>query len=386
MGKKIILYLCDEVHMGGGEHSLSLTLCNLYKRSDYTPVCICKSDGEFPTLLKKSNIAVKYVQFPKILNKSPIKMLGNLFNMVESILKIKGLVRLYKPVLLHSNTPRMHILTSLTGWLLKIPVVCHLRFIPVRNKIEPWFIRVFFKITKPNIIAISKTIVRAYNLKGYNRLRIINNGFIIPIITESDTEKIKKRWNMKDGSMILLNMGRLEPWKGQIYVLKAFKEFIKYYSNSYLLIVGENLFSPDNSYKKEIYQTVKNYKLSSNVILTGHVPDPHCYIAASDILIHSTVTPEPFGRVIVEAMALKKPVIASHIGGPTEIIVHKENGLLCDVKNTKELLSLIKLLTEDENLYRSLSDNGYNTVLKNYTLEKHIKHITNFYDSICEKY
>ncbi len=381
--KKNILYFSGAVDMGGAEHSISLLMrfLDIYK---YKPILICKEDGELPRKLRKYDITIKYVKLFKLLSKNPFRLLINIFGLFISLIKIKLLIKDFDPVIMHSNSSRMHILVALAGRVFNVPAVCHLREVPL-NAIQSFFIRIFFYFTNPFIIASSMTLVKAYNLKNYKRVRIIPNGFIIPLVSKDAKTRLIRRWKIQEDYKIFINIGRLEPKKGQIYVLKAFKEFIKSNPKIYLFIVGGNLFSMDNSYKNKIFSMAKIPELINNVVTTDHVTNPNDYIAISDVLIQSSIKQEAFGRVIVEAMALKKPVISSNIGGPTEIISHGFNGLLCDIRNTSEFIKYMELLINDIELYKRISINGFETVKKKYLIENHTENVMSYYDFIVNK-
>ena len=85
--------------------------------------------------------------------------------------------------------------------------------------------------------------------------------------------------------------------------------------------------------KKNIRKKVKNDNLEKCFEFTGHITNVNDYINQSTIIVHTSIEPEPFGMVIIEAMALEKPVIATSIGGPLEIISNEVDGFLVPPEN-----------------------------------------------------
>lgn len=387
MSKYTILFFSEVPEMGGAEHSIFLLLTHLDK-SQYTPILICNREGEFPSRLKEKGVPVKYVYFSKLFNKNPLQLLVNLIGIVCSLSKIMKLCNSFRPALIHSNTSRMHILTSLAGRLFRVPVLCHVRWIPVDNTFEISIVKFILKLTKPYVIAISKTVVEAYGLQNNNQMRIIYNGFIIPRINQEKVRETIKVWQIPNDSQILLALGRLEEWKGQDYVIRAFHAYLKQTGkkNIFLFIVGDNLVVPENKYKEYLHALTKELHLSKRIIFTGHVLNPHDYIAASRLVFHSSITPEPFGRVVVEAMMLGKPVIASNIGGPTEVITHGKNGYLCNFKNIESIVTSINHILSDDAHYNEVSKNALTYAQEHFHIDKHISHVTRFYnDILCAK-
>lgn len=93
----------------------------------------------------------------------------------------------------------------------------------------------------------------------------------------------------------------------------------------------------------------------------GHVSDPTPFLTDADIAVHCSRTTEPFGQVIVEAMAAGCAVIAAAAGGPLEIVTDGVDGLLVDPTDTAELAAALDRLIDDQSLRTELSDRGRST-------------------------
>jgi glycosyltransferase involved in cell wall biosynthesis len=121
-------------------------------------------------------------------------------------------------------------------------------------------------------------------------------------------------------------VGRLAPWKGQHVFLAAFARAFPT-GDHRAVVVGGALFH-DQGYEAELRALAATLGLDTRVELRGHCDDVGAELARLDVFVHASVTPEPFGRVIVEAMAAGLPVIASRAGGPMEIVDDGRTGLL----------------------------------------------------------
>ena len=106
------------------------------------------------------------------------------------------------------------------------------------------------------------------------------------------------------------------------------------------------------------------------------------YIKIANSIVHTSIKPEPFGRVIIEGMAFKKTVIATKSGGVLDIIEHKNNGLLYEPGNSKELADCINLLYSNNELNKKLSINGHNSVVKKFNSQIYNKKIEKIYSTI----
>lgn len=379
--KPRVLYFNEVSKMGGAEHSLNLLLQNL---SNFEPHLVTGSKGELTDRLDKAGITYSLFNFPKLISKNPLTYFLNLFLIPLSIIKVTQLIRHIKPVILHTNTSRMHIIVSVVGRILRIPTVCHMRWIPIHSKLEVRFVSSFIKVFRPYTISISNIVSTTYHLDKYSKNQTISNGVICPQVNSDKVKTIRQQHNINNTSKVLLSIGRIEPWKGQLFVLHAVSLIKNKYPNIVLLIVGDESFSGEANYKEVLTNYVETHNLTRNVIFTGHVTNPYDYMATADIIYHSSITPEPFGRVVVEAMALKKPIIASSTGGPTEIIQNGYDGILCDFKDVQKVAEHTFHLLEDSQYYQQIVKNAFQSVCDKYTIDTHSKKIEDFYWQILD--
>ena len=105
-------------------------------------------------------------------------------------------------------------------------------------------------------------------------------------------------------------------------------------------------------------------------------------MSASNLVVHSAIEPEPFGRVIAESMFAGTPVIASQAGGVTEIIEHRVTGLLVNPKNTTELCNAMLELINSDELTSSISRSAKQYVCRQFSIENHIEKIQELYVKI----
>src|SRR6266404_5373723 len=122
-------------------------------------------------------------------------------------------------------------------------------------------------------------------------------------------------------------IGMLLPWKGQTVFLRAAARVLERFPHACVLVVGGPP-SGGEGYARELRNLARELGIGDRVIFTGLRSDVADILPVLDIVVHASVDPEPFGRVIIEAMALRRPVVASRAGGPTEIIEDGKTGLL----------------------------------------------------------
>ncbi|MFX1577988.1 MAG: glycosyltransferase family 4 protein, partial [Promethearchaeota archaeon] len=170
--------------------------------------------------------------------------------------------------------------------------------------------------------------------------------------------------SQKDNHEILF-AGYLYKLKGLEYLVKAIPIVAKNHKDVKLRIVGNG---PD---KSRLTKLAKTLKIEDKVIFEGlvsHTQMPK-YYQGCDIFCFPTLG-EPFGKAIIEAMACAKPVIASNIGGPAEIIQNEKTGLLVPPAKPKILATKITELLDDEKKTEQMGANARKTAIKRYSWEK----------------
>ncbi len=138
-------------------------------------------------------------------------------------------------------------------------------------------------------------------------------------------------------------IGNIKPWKGQKTVIEAVALLVENYPKLRCMIVG-SAAKGSNGYLDELKSLVIQNSLQDNVSFTGYRSDATSIISNLDVVVHASIDPEPFGRVIVEGMALGKPVIATNMGGPTELIKSGDTGILVPPNDPIQLADAIDQL------------------------------------------
>lgn len=164
-----------------------------------------------------------------------------------------------------------------------------------------------------------------------------------------DGSAVRQEFGIQTGTPLLAIISRLFYWKGHIELLKALAQVRERVPNVKLLLVGEDdprAHPGHGSFLQELKVLTHELDLEQNVIFTGFRADIPRILAACDIFAMPSFE-EPFGMVYLEAMAMKKPVIALHSGGVPEVVDHGRAGLLSKPKDVDELAGNILTLLRD---------------------------------------
>ncbi len=129
--------------------------------------------------------------------------------------------------------------------------------------------------------------------------------------------------------LLITNVGRIVPWKGQDVFLRAFAAIASDHPEARALVVGgAGDKSVGRAYESDLRRLASDMNLGDRVIFTGHRSDIDDVMAASDVIVHSSSEAEPLGRVVMEAIALARPVIATGAGGVPEMVEDGVTGSL----------------------------------------------------------
>jgi glycosyltransferase involved in cell wall biosynthesis len=188
---------------------------------------------------------------------------------------------------------------------------------------------------------------------------------------DSDEKKLLKKWDIEKDKKILLLPGRLTPWKGQEMFIEAINLVNTElgYEAFYVVVLGSD--QGRDLYKKKLIRLSEQYRMTKQIRFIDHCKDMALAYKVSDIVVSTSIEPEAFGRVAVEAQSMEKPIIASNIGGSNETIIDEKTGFLFETGNAKSLSQkILKTLSLDETSLKSIGIEGRKNIIQKFNVEK----------------
>jgi len=187
----------------------------------------------------------------------------------------------------------------------------------------------------------------------------------------TDEKKLLSNWGIVKDKPLILLPGRLTFWKGQEMFIEALnfvnQELPKNSFNA--IILGSD--QGRNVYKKKLIRLIEQHRLNNQVKIIDRLELMPLAYKISDIVISASIEPEAFGRVSVESQSMKKPIIASNIGGSNETIIKNKTGFLFQAGNPKDLSqTIIHVLSLDESTLKSVGIEGRKNVVKKFNIDK----------------
>jgi glycosyltransferase involved in cell wall biosynthesis len=189
---------------------------------------------------------------------------------------------------------------------------------------------------------------------------------------------LRQELGLNDEAQLFGIFGRIIAWKGIVEFVHAAALVIQSTANTKAFIVGD-CSDGDSGYFKVVNELIAEYGLEEKIILTGYRTDVPALMQLMDVIVHASISPEPFGMVLIEAMAMKKPVVATRMGGPLDIMLDERTGFLVSPGNTKEMADAIERLLADKELASDMGRNGKKRVIDMFTKERYARQVEDVY-------
>ena len=381
-----ILFIHQSAELYGSDKTLLLLLKHI-NRTKFFPVVILPNEGPLKIELEKENIKVVIAPVLKLYRKMFTPK--NIFNFIKDIKK--GISTLYKLNekhhfdIVYSNT-----LAVLLGMVFakkrKIKHLWHVHEIIDHPKIIasifPKLLLHYSDLVVCNSFATEKNLIDKVP-KLTSKSIVIYNGIEqnIPVITLG----CKADFGFKETDLIVTLVGRISRLKGHKLLLDVFTNYLMHYENIKLLFVGSPVEGQEY-YLGEIKNSIIINELEKRVKIVPFTNNLNAIWSITDIAVMPSTEAESFGLVAAEAMLAKTPVIASNLGGLSEIVVNNETGYLFDPKNKLDLFKAISELIENPSLRTEFGENGYERVIKEFSIEKHVKQFEAVFQNLQENF
>lgn len=359
--KKNLIFFTETIGIGGAEVYLQVLALGLNKEQFDIRVAIPKNKGTevFVNELRSKGIRVDYIRR---------------YNIHNNYLYFKK----NKPDLIHFNVPfpsfyccTTAILAGLFYSKSKLYVTEHL--VPLEYRPNPFFrsiINLIYRKLNSSITVSNKNkeaLIKNFDLPE-SKIKVIYNCVNIDSIVKYNREIAKdlnEKFSINDSAIVFGTVGRLHKQKGHQYLIDASKNVIEKVPNSVFLLVGTG------SEKYQLIQKIEENNISDHFRIVGYQENLPEILALIDIFVLPSIS-EGFPFSILEAMAARKPVIATNVGGVPEIITNNVNGILVEPMDSDALAKAMILLAKDKKKRDQIAELGQKKIMENFSLEKMI--------------
>ena len=188
-------------------------------------------------------------------------------------------------------------------------------------------------------------------------------------------DEIRKKFNIPLHFKVIGTIGRLNEQKAQIFIIESASQILKVFPDTIFMIVG------DGPLKQSLQEKVVAAKLENNFLFTGIYKNIPEILAAMDIFILPSLA-EGLPMALLEAMAAKKPIIASKVGSIPQLIIPDETGLLIEPRDVPSLENSIIGLLNDKDKAGKLAENGYMTIVNKFSSKVMTRKYIDVYDTL----
>jgi len=373
--KPRILFVSAEGSVGGAETSLLLLVKCL---RNYCSISVaCPSKGRLGETMSQMGVDCHLLPTQKTRScLSPTWF----FRYVIANYRLIKLICIVKPDIVHANSIYALIFSAMPAIVTRRKLILHARDM-VRSRCTTWLC----SWCCDRIIAISNAVRNHLIRTGVaaSKIEVVYNGVEISSSVKAigsdnafDSCAARRR-----GGITFANIGQFVPWKKQMLFLQAAHEITDRLPHAKFILVGDDLFGRNSDCKDRLLNYLKRLDLPERFVHIGWQEDMTKVWENVDCLVH-TADREPFGRIIIEAMAARVPVIAVDSAGPSEIISDGITGLLIRAADSKQLQDAMLRMASEPNLRSTLADAAYERVRSVYTVDNTAQRIRDIYENI----
>jgi len=395
MKPRRVLYLEPSGLVTGGAIAL-LRLVEAMDRRRFRPLVVLGSDGPLAVRFRKvPGCRVLVRPFPVGLGRITRfnVMSGGILqapNWLRYGLSLRALARRWKPDVVHANGLKMQLLSILVGRATTRLLVWHLRdlvappYMPRRTALlVRWLVGRIPQLavcnseaTKRSVLGMTEAGVGACGAgAAWRHVKVLPDGIAVDWLGEAMAPQRRGRHGLR-----VVMLGRIARWKGQDVFVRVAARLCEHDPTTTFLVAGSATTEADGAFERDLRAQVDRAGLSDRIRFLGLVDDVPDLLRSVDLAVHCSTSPEPFGQVILEAMAASVPVVATSLGGPAEIITDGVDGRLVASGDDEALARVLAELLRDGRLRRRLAARGLETVRNRFGIQQTAGRVTEFYE------
>ena len=388
MRAKRILYVDSNVDgtVGGAYFSL-LYLVSGLDRARYEPLVVFSAPTPLAPRFEAAGVRTLVrplapaVQFDGLSGRLVAKFANLFLGFLLEPIRLARLLRQQQVSLVHLNNSiiRNHP-WMMAAVLARVPCITHERGI---NEHVSRRVRVLARSLRA-VICISAAVRDNLVSIGLGRLHLvtIHNGLDpASMCARRPAAQVRAELGLAPGQRLIGVIGNVKPWKGQEVVVRAMGLLRDQYPDLACVFVGDTSRG-EHDYLGRIETLVSELGLTGRVKTTGYRDDVADFVAALDIQVHASIAPEPFGRVLLEAMAFSKPLVASGGGAVPEIVVDGETGFIFERGAPQDLASCLRKLLDNPELGATMGRAGHARLQDRFTIAANVRETEDLYHGL----
>lgn len=392
IGENAVLYKQSRDETLGGLESVMLVLNKQIVKKGHKVFIACSSPGVFFDQVKETKLEVLIIKtkWLKIFKRKLFPLL--------SLLTVINIIKKNKIDIIHSANFAAGLIGGIAGKICGIPTVISVhqeiyinRVFRTRNFIKQFISDALFGIIMcmrkwaanltGKIIAVSDFVSQEIKQSklGAKKIIVIPNAIEINAYNfTGNVQRVKEELSLGAHSFVVGYVGRLVSYKGVEYLINSFHLLKSEIENLKILIIGDG---PERKHLEDL-EVSKNFK--KDIIFTGFRKDIGKLLFCLDVFILPSLQ-EGFGNVVLEAMAMGKPVIATENVGCVSLFKDRNNIIVTKPADSKAIADAITTLYQDETLREKIAQNGRNFVEKQLSVSLWADKYLNIFSEMLNK-
>ena len=382
--KAKVLHIITRLDKGGSAENTFLTVKGLDKEKyDVTLMSGPVEDARQERRTQVEEYGIRYIHLPVL-----VRNIHMVYDLI-ALFKIYRFLAKEKFDVVHTHTSKAGLLGRFAAKLAGTPLVVHT---PHGHIFYGYFRRLktkmFIRLEKIASRMTNKIVALTDREKSdYITHKIVREGKCIVIhsgieldryreLTIEEKNKLKKEIGIPEDAMVVGTAGRLISVKGPEFMIKASQHISLESPETYLVFAG------DGPLKEDLQTLAKETGTDKNIIFLGWRDDVPRILSVFDIFLLPSLN-EGMGRVLAEAMALGKPIVASNVGGIPDLVIHGKNGYLVPPQNPEKLAKYTQLLLEDKDKREKMGRAG-KEMASGFTHEAMVQKIARLYEELMK--
>ena len=380
-----ILYVHNSADIYGASRSLTRLLSRLDRRQ-FEPTVVLPEEGPLKSFIGHLHVKVFFDSNLAIIDRYTSRIRLFCYRFPMSLWRLYRVIRNERINLVHTNTAVMFS-PALAAKLAGVPHVWHVResFDEFQGRL--WKIySTYMRMLSNKIVCVSNA--TANQFPNREKVVVVHNGISLDEFAVDQPRlrmEFRQRFNINETDFVVTCIGRIK-WKrkGQEYLVRA-AALLRDAAMPFMLVIVGRPWPGNEDHLERLRALVDELGLQDRVIFTGELPDARLAYAACDVLVLPSAQAEPFAGVVMEAMAMGKPVIATGLGGSLDQVVDGETGYLVPPGDPGALAEKIRVLLENRELSRLMGEAGRERIRTHFGIQRMLEKLETIYAEVLSR-
>jgi glycosyltransferase involved in cell wall biosynthesis len=365
-----VLYVDTVTRLAGGQNAL-IEILKFLDPSEVVPILAVPASSDLGRWAGASGIERMELPFTSAHldrggGRRPGARLAGVWDALRGCVWLAVKARRLRADIIHANTFKAGLVAGISAALARKPMVFH-----DRTLFGHMPLGLLVALASRRVIVISQAVRAKYRGAGSSRMRLIPDSVDVDVFTQGTPVRGRR----------VAYLGRISEEKGIIHLVRAAPSLLRRVPDAEILIAGIPFTQDGTRYLQTLQAEVERLDLGGRLRFVGYTEDAASFLRSVDVLVLPS-DKEGLGRVLLEAMALAKPVVAFDQGGPSEVISHGRTGLLVPPGDEAGLADAVASLLEDPGLAERMGSEGRRTVVGRYSSRALARAIVEVYREI----